>query len=85
MTLRLATKDRFAKQISKTVRSVILTFIRSGPRRGWTVCKARVGLLKLARDVAGMQKKDKFGVAIFSPNRPEWVITDLALHAYNLY
>ncbi|KAK9237488.1 eukaryotic long-chain fatty acid CoA synthetase (LC-FACS) [Lipomyces kononenkoae] len=43
------------------------------------------GLLKLARDVAGVEKKDKFGVAIFSPNRPEWVITDLATHAYNLY
>ncbi|KAK9374081.1 eukaryotic long-chain fatty acid CoA synthetase (LC-FACS) [Lipomyces chichibuensis] len=43
------------------------------------------GLLKLARDVADVQKTDKFGVAIFSPNRPEWVITDLALHAYNLY
>ncbi|KAK9364600.1 eukaryotic long-chain fatty acid CoA synthetase (LC-FACS) [Lipomyces kononenkoae] len=43
------------------------------------------GLLKLARDVAGVEKKDQFGVAIFSPNRREWVITDLALHAYNLY
>ncbi|KAK9324695.1 eukaryotic long-chain fatty acid CoA synthetase (LC-FACS) [Lipomyces orientalis] len=43
------------------------------------------GLLKLAREVACVEKPDKFGVALFSPNRAEWVITDLALHAYNLY
>ncbi|KAK7208553.1 hypothetical protein BZA70DRAFT_54060 [Myxozyma melibiosi] len=42
------------------------------------------GLLRVAKDV-GVQQRDKFGVAIFSPNRPEWAITDLALHAYNLY
>ncbi|KAK9463150.1 eukaryotic long-chain fatty acid CoA synthetase (LC-FACS) [Lipomyces oligophaga] len=43
------------------------------------------GLVKLARDVVGMADPQKFPVAIYSPNRPEWVITDLACHAYNLY
>ncbi|KAK9481089.1 eukaryotic long-chain fatty acid CoA synthetase (LC-FACS) [Lipomyces japonicus] len=43
------------------------------------------GLLKVAHDVAGVQAADKFPVAIFSPNRAEWVITDLACQAYNLY
>ncbi|KAK9454084.1 eukaryotic long-chain fatty acid CoA synthetase (LC-FACS) [Dipodascopsis uninucleata] len=43
------------------------------------------GLIHVGKSVAGIPDGKKFGIAIFSPNRPEWVITDLASSAYSLY
>ncbi|KAK9449899.1 eukaryotic long-chain fatty acid CoA synthetase (LC-FACS) [Limtongia smithiae] len=43
------------------------------------------GLLRLARDFAGITELTNFPVGIYAPNRPEWIITDFALQAYGLY
>ncbi|KAK9481072.1 eukaryotic long-chain fatty acid CoA synthetase (LC-FACS) [Lipomyces japonicus] len=42
------------------------------------------GLVHLNKTVANNTNSDRFAVTLFSQNRPEWVITDLACHAYNL-
>lgn len=42
------------------------------------------GMLHLLQ-AAGETRSEKFGVGLWSQNRPEWQITDLAAHARNLY
>ncbi|KAK9474252.1 eukaryotic long-chain fatty acid CoA synthetase (LC-FACS) [Dipodascopsis tothii] len=41
------------------------------------------GLVALAKTFKGVP--EKFAVALFAPNRPEWVLTELACNAYSLY
>ncbi|KAK9449895.1 eukaryotic long-chain fatty acid CoA synthetase (LC-FACS) [Limtongia smithiae] len=42
------------------------------------------GMLHLNQTVAQNPITEKFAITLFSNNRPEWIITDLACHAYNL-
>ncbi|KAK9364242.1 eukaryotic long-chain fatty acid CoA synthetase (LC-FACS) [Lipomyces starkeyi] len=42
------------------------------------------GLCYLNDSVIKNPKTEQYAIALFSQNRPEWIITDLACHAYNL-
>ncbi|KAK9364760.1 eukaryotic long-chain fatty acid CoA synthetase (LC-FACS) [Lipomyces kononenkoae] len=42
------------------------------------------GLCYLNECVVKNTKTEQFAIALFSQNRPEWILTDLACHAYNL-
>ncbi|KAK9454081.1 eukaryotic long-chain fatty acid CoA synthetase (LC-FACS) [Dipodascopsis uninucleata] len=42
------------------------------------------GLCYLNETLVEHPKKDQYAITLFSLNRPEWVISDLACHAYNL-
>ncbi|KAK9468344.1 eukaryotic long-chain fatty acid CoA synthetase (LC-FACS) [Lipomyces arxii] len=42
------------------------------------------GMCHLNDVVLGNTMTEQYAIALFSQNRPEWIITDLACHAYNL-
>ncbi|KAK9237496.1 eukaryotic long-chain fatty acid CoA synthetase (LC-FACS) [Lipomyces kononenkoae] len=42
------------------------------------------GLCYLNDAVVKNPTTEQYAIALFSPNRPEWILTDLACHAYNL-
>ncbi|KAK9463154.1 eukaryotic long-chain fatty acid CoA synthetase (LC-FACS) [Lipomyces oligophaga] len=42
------------------------------------------GLCYLNDELLGNAKQSQYAIGLFSQNRPEWIITDLACHAYNL-
>lgn len=42
------------------------------------------GIMKLMDDFAPEAAKEEFILTLFSANKPEWIITDLACHAYSI-
>ncbi|KAJ3316481.1 hypothetical protein HDU76_001761 [Blyttiomyces sp. JEL0837] len=42
------------------------------------------GLMKVYKEVVGGNVGDKFNMAIYSINRPEWIVADLAAHAFSI-
>lgn len=78
--------DIVSERYAKAPQSIMLAAKEQGNWRQYTsaevweaACAVSRGLLALGIENASLQPDDQEKIAIISPNRPEWIITDLAV------